>query len=162
MREEAEDAEPMTDRDDDNAALRHALAIVAWLGAIAGNEAATVDVEEDGQLSRAARLGHPDVEVQTILAHARVAKHHVTEDTRLHALVGESVSSSNSLPVGCRLRRPPPEIAHRRRAIRNSPEGADATRQDDSRDCAVDRAGARRACIGCTGALRTGSSDGCQ
>ena len=46
MCQEAEDAKPVAHGDDDDAARRHALAIVARFRAIAGREAATIEVDQ--------------------------------------------------------------------------------------------------------------------
>ena len=70
MREKSEDAEPVVDGDGDDAFARHALAVVARLGAVARQEAAAEEVHEHGQALAGALGRGPDVEVQAILAHA--------------------------------------------------------------------------------------------
>ena len=138
MREEAEDAEPVAHRDDDDAALRHALAVVARLRAIAGDEAAAVVVDEHRQTRARPRVGRrPDVEIEAVLAHAGVAEHHVAVDARLHALVGEAVGLAHALPPRRGLRRLPAELSHGRRGERDAAKRADAARQHESLNDAI-------------------------
>ena len=53
--EEAEDAEAVVHGDDDNVAVGEELAVLAGLGGAAGDKAAAVDPDHDGQASRAWR-----------------------------------------------------------------------------------------------------------
>ena len=69
MREIAEHAEAIVDRDDDHAALGEARAVVQRLAAGARDERAAVDPDEHRRLARLG--GRPDVERQAVLAHRR-------------------------------------------------------------------------------------------
>src|SRR5215831_14569350 len=121
MREETEDAKPVADRDGDDAARRHALAVIPELRAVSRHEATTIEVHEHGQSGVRACAGRsPDVEIEAILAYAGVAEHHVGVDARLHALVRKTIGRAYTLPSRRWLRRLPTQLAHRRRGERNA------------------------------------------
>src|SRR3546814_2042133 len=65
----AEHAQPIIDRDEDDAAPCEIRAIVDWLGTAADPQRAAVDPDNDRGFLR--MLGRPDVERQAILAHCR-------------------------------------------------------------------------------------------
>ena len=126
MGKEAKDAEPVVQRNDDDALSGHARAVVARFGAVAGHEAAAVEVDEHRQrLIRRGRRG-PYVEVEAVFARVLAPKDHVVEDALLHALRAEAVGRADVLPTVHGLRRLPPEIADRRGGIRNALEQANA------------------------------------
>jgi hypothetical protein len=144
MCQEAEDAKPVAHGDDDDAARRHALAIVARFRAIAGREAATIEVDQHRPARACTCRWHPHVEVQAVLARPRVAEDHVVEDATLHALCGEAIGRARATPFGRRLRRLPAQIAHGRRGERNPAEDVDSARGHDAAHGTILRANHRR------------------
>src|SRR5579859_3939170 len=104
MREETKDAKTVVDRDGDDALARHALAVVAPLGSVPGNESASVEVDEDRKPLSAGLRGRPDVQVKTVLAHAIRAKVHVSEDGRLHCPRPELIGFAHAIPALYRQR----------------------------------------------------------
>src|SRR5262245_27510288 len=123
MRKETEDAEAVIDRDEDDPLACERLAVVAWLGAGPGLEAAAVNPHHHRQAIGRRRRGRPDVQVQAIFA-GWAAKVDVAEDVTLHALRAELDRIAHALPRRRGLRFPPAVLADRRRRVRNALEDA--------------------------------------
>src|ERR1700730_13235040 len=100
MRKKSEDAEAVADGDGDDTFTRHAFAVVTGLRAVAGLEAATEIVDEDGKTLTGALGRGPDVEVEAILAHAIRSEVHVAEQRELHAACCELPGVPNAVPRG--------------------------------------------------------------
>src|SRR2546430_1601823 len=119
MREKAEGAEPIVQRDDDRALLGESSTIVALFTAEAGEESAAVDPDQYGGSGtrvagrRKRERARPDVEVETILRHTGFERIDVGVRLVLYAVSSEMLRISDSTPSLWRLRRFPPELAHR-------------------------------------------------
>src|SRR5690348_6206800 len=99
MGEETKHAETVVNRHHHDAFRREALAVVAKLGAVAGDKAAAVEVDQHGQ-SFAIRLGgRPNVQVETIFADAVRSKTHVGEEPRLHTTWTKLTRLPDAIPV---------------------------------------------------------------
>jgi len=121
QREEAEHAETVVHGDRDDALAGQAGAVIALLRAVAGHEAAAVEVHQHRQLAADVR-GLPDVEIETVLTHAVGAEHHVAEQRQLHAARPETSHLAHAAPRLDRLRRLPTQGSHRRRGVRDALE----------------------------------------
>src|SRR4029453_18876966 len=107
-------------RDKDDALANEGLAPVSRLRAGAGLKAAAMNPHHDRQpLGCAGRC--PDVHRQAVLAR-RLREGDVAEDRSLHALTAELGGVADALPRGRRLWLLPPEVADRRRCVRNALE----------------------------------------
>ena len=123
--EEAENAEPIIHRHDDDPASCKRGAVVALLRSVAGHEPAAIDIHQDRQFAapRAVEPGRsPDIQIETVLARRGRAEHHVGEERLLHAARPELGGVADARPAGDRLRLAPPQIACRWRCKRNAPE----------------------------------------
>ena len=123
MRVEAENAQAVIDRDNNDAFVRHALAVIAILRAIAILKSAAENVDQHWQLPAARFRGRPHVQIQAVLAHS-VAAEPVVAASTLHAAGAELVRVSHIGPVLHRLRVLPAQVADGRRRERNSFETA--------------------------------------
>jgi hypothetical protein len=126
MRKEAKDIQAVVDAERDDAALRHARAVVARLRAVAGDVAAAVEIDQHRQPLRCWLGRRPHVEVQAILAHAIRAEVHVAEDGQLHGARPELIGLAHARPRRGRLRRAPAQATHRRGGERDALEAAHA------------------------------------
>ena len=118
VREEAERAEPVVDRDD-HRAVRRELGAVVVAGAVL-LEAAAVDPHQDRAPAKAAtRRGRVDVEVQAVLAERAGRRERAR---RLRAARPERRRVPDSGPARGRLRWPPPQVPGRRRRVRQPQE----------------------------------------
>ena len=125
VRKEPEDAQPVVDRDDDDALARERVAIVPRLAAGARLEPAAVDPHHHRQpIARRRRRG-PDVQIEAVLAR-RAWKRDVAENRALHALRVRTPSRRERLSHGARGPRfLPPELADGRRRERDALEDTD-------------------------------------
>src|SRR5690242_191294 len=67
MRQKAELAQPIVERDDDDALSGQACAVVKGIRAVVGDEAAAMDEHHDGGPSTVTRRSRPDIQGQTVL-----------------------------------------------------------------------------------------------
>src|SRR2546421_7811745 len=104
MRKEAKDIQAVVDAEGDDVALRQTRAVVARLRAVAGDVAATVEIDQHWQPLRCRLGGRPHVEVQAVLAHAIRAEVHITEDGELHGPRTEIAGFAHARPRRSRLR----------------------------------------------------------
>lgn len=115
MREEAEDAEAVVHRNDDDALFGEVGAVLARLGGGARGEAAAIDPDHDGELVFGFAFvdfgGRPDVEVEAVFARARVPENHVVVDVALHAARAELGGFAGAFPFRGFDGRLPAEIA---------------------------------------------------
>jgi hypothetical protein len=130
VREEAERAEPVVERDDDGALLRQPAAVVPLLAPEAGEESAAVDPHHHRPQVVAAERRRPHVEVEAVLRYAGRKRIDVAEGTRLHAVLAEAIGGTHGAPPRGGLRRSPPQVPHRRRGVGDAAEGEDAARVD--------------------------------
>jgi hypothetical protein len=123
MRQKAECAEPIVDRDDDRALLREPRTVVSFFAAESGEETAAVDPHEYG--TRDAGSGkrertRPDIEIEAILRDPSGERIDVAVGLVLDAVVAELTCGANTTPAFCRSRRLPPQSADWRCGVRNS------------------------------------------
>src|SRR5688572_12057440 len=114
MSEEAEQAEAVVDGDRDDAFASHAGAVVTRFGTVPRDEAAAVEIDEDGQTLVGGFGRGPDVEVEAIFAHAVGAKVHIGKDRKLHRAWAEFFRLAHAFPRFHRLRGLPAQLADRR------------------------------------------------
>ena len=127
MREKAQRAEAVVDRDEDLALLDERNALIQRLVAEAALEAAAVDPEMHRQVLARRVRRRPDVQVQAVLALRVVQKRvHADEPAVLDAHVAERRAIAHARPGRGRLRRAPAQRAHRRRRVGNAAEHRDA------------------------------------
>src|ERR1041384_6875632 len=126
MGHESEHAEPVVDRNDDDSLRGHTLAVVAWLGAVAGNESAAVEINKHRESVAIRFGGSPDIQIKAILAHAVRSKSHVVKDRRLHAAWAEVDRLFDTFPVLHRLRLAPAQVTYWWLSERNAAEDAHA------------------------------------
>src|SRR5579871_5783097 len=132
MCEEAHDAEPIVDGDNDHALLREHLAVVK--GACARVESAAVNPDHDGSLIIGSFGGGIDVEIEAILAELPPAAR------ALNALRGEFVGGSNAGPGRRGLGSLPAQVADRRLRERDAFEYPDfRIRSRDACEIALSR-----------------------
>src|SRR5579872_2852812 len=99
MNEEAEDVRPIIDRNGDDAAPRHARAIITRLRAIAVLEASAEDVHEHRKLLLIGLRRCPHVEIEAVLAHAAAAEPVVGARRRsLHTAGTELIGIADATP----------------------------------------------------------------
>jgi hypothetical protein len=123
MRQEAEHAQPMVGGDEDDVLLHEVVSVMPRLGCRTGLKPAAVNPDHHGPRRRGGGGRRPDVQVQTIFA-GRPVEDDVAEDRALHAVGTELGGLAHARPWDDRLRRLPPEVAHRRRRERNALEDA--------------------------------------
>jgi hypothetical protein len=125
VREEAESAEAIVQRDDDGAFLRQTLAVVTGLRARAAREAAAIDPDHDGS-AIVRRIGRrPNVQIKAIFSGRRWCRAARPTRAALHAARAEFGGIANAVPAGGRLRRLPAVLADRRRRERDAFEEPD-------------------------------------
>lgn len=100
--EETEDPEAIVDGYRDDAFCRRAFAVVTIFGAVAGDVAAAVEINEDGkELFTAGCFGGlPDIKIETVFAGAGGAELHIAEDGKLFGFGSEVAGFAYALPVG--------------------------------------------------------------
>src|SRR5437867_3434003 len=79
-------------------------AIIPWLGAVAGNEPAAVEVDQNRESLFAGFCGRPDVQIKAVFAHSIGSEYHVAEDGRLHRPRAKFVGLAHAMPILSRLR----------------------------------------------------------
>ena len=154
MSEEAELAEPIVDRDDDDTFCHQ----VAWIVAItlADNESSAVDPEHHGKEVRTPLVGlsgSEHVQEQAILARTRSS----VWRGDLRAVRAESRRVAHAVPALVILRRAPPKVSDGRRGVGDSAELLHCARCDTSHRAQV-RGHDRRCGRGQQG-TRTSSED---
>ncbi len=129
MGEEAEDAQAVVHGDDDDAAMREELAILAILGGASGVEAATVDPDHNGEAGRfllgLGVEGRPDVEGEAVFRWARIVEDHVGIAAGLDAVRAEVAGEEDFLPLADRHRRAPAKFVDGRLRVGNAFVGDD-------------------------------------
>src|SRR5689334_16955473 len=108
MREETERAQPVVDRDDDNAVRRELRAVVVE-SAVLG-EATAVEPDDDRQRGVAAQGRRADVQVEALLG---LGSRRLKQVLRLRAARRVLARVANAVPCGRRLRRAPAEVSDR-------------------------------------------------
>ncbi len=143
MREPAEDAEPVIDRHEDNAAPRKFAAVVHRAGARSELQRAAVDPDDHRRAVGA--FGRPDIERQAILAHRtrRLEIDARGRIGRLDAVGAEGTRFANTLPFFRRRGRAPAAFADRRRGIGDAAKDAQPVLAD-ARDAALGDGRGRR------------------
>src|SRR6266849_11090905 len=99
MRKESEDIQPVIERHGHDASGGEALAIVARLRTVAGNESTAIEVHQYRQLRVGGFRQCPDVEVKAILAHTIRTEVHIAEDRALWAARPELIGFTHAGPV---------------------------------------------------------------
>ncbi len=125
---EAKNSEPVIHADHHNTLARQLLTVLPRLRGSSCLKTAAVNPDHYRKLVVPGFRGRPDIQIQAVLAHARVLEHHVPENIVLHAACAEMVRLLHAGPGRNRLRRLPTQIAHRRRGIGNAQVSADAFR----------------------------------
>src|SRR6185369_15743044 len=85
MGHKSKDSEPVVYGYRDDTFRRHALTVITRLGPISRYEAAAVVVNQYGEMLVRSFGRSPDVQVETVFAHAVGSKTHVSKYRRLHA-----------------------------------------------------------------------------
>lgn len=130
VREEAEVAEAIVDRDHHEALARERRAVVHRRRAVADAEAAAVDPHQDRRVRPGTGRG-PDVEVEAVLAGVADRLRAVERrEHRLRARRPGAVGGAHAGPRRRRLRRPPAQGIDRRRRIGHALERRDAVAGD--------------------------------
>ena len=139
MREVAERAKPIVERDQDDVLLGQSAAVANIARARAAVERTPVDPHEHRPRLSSLRCG-PHIEKETVFA-LFLERTGVDRSARvlgLRTLGPVDRAVPRSLPGDDRLRRTPPQIANRRRRVGNASETANAVRQDPGNSAAVD------------------------
>src|SRR5580704_18511787 len=93
----------VADRYGNDALLRHALAVVSWLRAVAGHQAAAKEIYEDGPLLARGFGPSPHIQIEAILTHPRTTEPHVSVNGALHAVLAKLSSAADARPTLHRL-----------------------------------------------------------
>src|SRR3981081_527701 len=96
---EAEDAETVVHRYDDDVTVREELTVLAILRGAAAREAAAVDPDHDGQAARFGVGWRPDVEGEAVFAGAGIVEDHVGIGGGLNAVGAEVFGGADALPL---------------------------------------------------------------
>src|SRR5580765_7832167 len=129
MREEAERADPVVERGDDETFFREALAVVHRNRAGAFRESAAVDIHKyRPPLARPRR--RPDVQIETVFARLPVSHELMRprlpfHDDVLNAVRPEGLGAADALPRWRGPWRPPTKWTNGRRGERNASEDGD-------------------------------------
>src|SRR5271165_4567341 len=100
MNEEAENIGPVIDGDCDHTFVGHVLAVITRFRTVTVLEAASENIEQDGEFLRPRFGCGPDVQVEAVLAHAIAAEPVVCAGrSPLHASWSELVGIADALPV---------------------------------------------------------------
>jgi hypothetical protein len=126
MREESKDAKPVVHGDRNDPLASHALAVVARFGSIAGLETAAEEIHENRQPFLFVLGRRPDIECQTVFAHAAIAEVHIAEQRVLHATVAELFGIEYAFPFRCRSGRCEAKLADWGLGERYAAENANA------------------------------------
>jgi hypothetical protein len=103
--------------------------ILPWLGGAARVVPAAINPDHHGQACSRLGIGRrPDVQVQAVLAGARVAKDHVGIQVCLHAAMAEVCGIAYAGPLRRRLRRLPAQRSHGRGGVRDAEKRPGLTR----------------------------------
>ena len=123
MREEAEDSLTIVGCNDDYAATAcKAESLITSLRATAGNESATVEVNQNREFLIVILCRGPYIEIEAILALSWTFEHHVAKSVVLYRVVAELLCRADTLPRNNRLRSFPTQIAYRWCSKRNATE----------------------------------------
>ena len=127
MREEAEDAEAVVHRNDDNAFLGEVGTVLSRLGGCARDETAAINPDHHGQLvfAGAELRGRPHVEVETVLAGPGSRKIMSSKDAALHAARAEFGGLARAFPLGGPRRWLPAKVADGRCGVGDAQECVD-------------------------------------
>ncbi len=124
MGEESESPEPIVQADDKDALLGEVSAVLPGLRARSSGKTAAVDPHHHGKFFRRGVRGHPQVQVQAVLARPAVIKDHVRENDALHRSRAVLLGLAHAGPRDDGLGRPPAQRSHGRCRIGDPLEGA--------------------------------------
>lgn len=123
-REEAKDIQAVVQRDDDNAlGDEYGIGVARFRGS-AGEEAASMDPNHDGELAALfCCRGCVDVQVEAVFGRARVSEDVVVPDIPLLAAIAKVGCVTKAAPCGWLFRGSPAEIADRRCSVWQAEKG---------------------------------------